>query len=358
MEELKQEIIDVCKKLGEKGLLVRTWGNVSCRVDKNTFLITPSGIKYEDLTTNNIIEVKIKDLSYKGDILPSSEKAVHAACYRVRPECNFIIHTHQVYATVAGTLGLKKIKTFDENDSRVVIPVASYALPGTDKLAENVARRVRKYPENKGFIMANHGTVCLGADSEEALQVALDLEVMCSNFLIDNCKTDMRHCIQKGFCSHLENGEIVYDHNDTPLGIRRIHEYIYSKRPDVNYIIHNKSEAIMTVSRRANHLRPLLDDFAQLVGFSVKIPSRDDGHERGSVHVKKNCNAVFAFNDGAFCLGATEEDASAVALILDKGCIAHTAVMRFGEGHYLSVLDCIRMNRHYKKSYSKLADNK
>ena len=57
--EIKKEIIDAGLELLEKGLIVRTWGNISCRVDKKHFLITPSGIKYEDLTPEKIVLVNI-----------------------------------------------------------------------------------------------------------------------------------------------------------------------------------------------------------------------------------------------------------------------------------------------------------
>ena len=354
--EARKNIIVVSRELHEVGLLVRTWGNISQRVDEDSFIITPSGIKYEDLTPEMIVKVKICDLSYEGDYLPSSEKAVHAACYKNRPDVEFIVHTHQVYASCAGTLGIRKIITyFDDED--MIIPVAPYALPGTEKLAESVAFTIKKFPETNALIMANHGTICMGRNSKEAVIEAEKMEVACNNFLIDVCKTDMHHGVEVGFNSHLENGVIVYDIPDTPERVKRIHEKIYHKRPDVKYIIHNKSEAVMAVSRRANHMRPLLDDFAQLIGYSVKVPTNEHGKDADSYHnIKKHVNAIFSLNDGAYCVGKDEDDAMAVAIVLDKGCIAHTAVMRHGEGHYLSLLECYRMNRHYRKSYSKLAD--
>ncbi len=355
----KKRIIEVSRELHEVGLLVRTWGNISQRVDENSFLITPSGIKYEDLTPDMIVKVNISDLSYEGDVTPSSEKAVHAIAYKIRKDCEFIVHTHQVYASCAGTLGMKKIPTyFDDED--IVIPVAPYGLPGTDKLAANVGMALKKYPDSNAVIMANHGTLCLGRSAKEAIIEAERLEVACNNFLVDVCKTNMNHGVEVGFNSHLDDkGQIVYDIPDTPERVKNIHREIYKKRPDVKYIIHNKSEAVMMVSRRANHMRPLLDDFAQLIGASVKVPSNEDGKDGQNFHnIKKNVNAVFALNDGAYCVGKTEDDAMAVAIVLDKGCIAHTAVMRHGEGHYLSIWDCYKMNRHYRKSYSKLADIK
>ena len=305
-----------------------------------------------------ISEVKISDLSHKGEYMPSSETAVHAAAYKVRKDAGFIIHTHQVYASCCSALGQKKIYTyFDDED--VVIPCSPFALPWTRKLADNVEGTLKKYPDAPGIIMANHGALCIGKDAKEAVYVAEKMEISCNNFLIDVCKTDMHHGVEEGYSSHLENGEIVFDIADTPKRVMDIHKEIYAKRPDVKYIIHNKSEAVMTVSRAAHSiLRPLLYDFAQLIGYLVRVPSNEHGKDGDNYHnIKKNVNAIFARKDGAYCLGATYDDALAASIVLDKGCIAHLAVLRHGEGHYLSIFDCYRMNRLYRRVYSKYADN-
>ena len=62
--QAKKEVIAAGLRLVEKGLIARTWGNVSCRVDENSFVITPSGKPYEGLTPDDIVEVKIDTLSY------------------------------------------------------------------------------------------------------------------------------------------------------------------------------------------------------------------------------------------------------------------------------------------------------
>ncbi len=348
----KEQIIEVSRDLHEIGLLVRTWGNISCRVDDEHFLVTPTGIRYEDLTPEMIVLVNIRDLSYEGEYKPSSEIKVHAAAYRIRQDCNFVVHTHQVFASCAGTLGIKKVFTYYEDDD-VVIPVARYAMPGTDELARNISHTLKKYKDCNGIIMANHGTLCLGSNYKEAVFEAEMMETACNNFLVDVCKMDVVQGVEALYNSHLEDGKIVYDIKDTPERVRQIHEHIYSKRKDVRYIVHNKSDAVMMVSRIADNMRPLLDDFAQLIGTGVRVPANE-----GDVYVniKKNVNVVFAPNDGAYCVGPTEDDATAVAIVLDKGCIAYMAAMRNGEAHYLSFFECLKMNRHYRKTYSKLAD--
>jgi L-fuculose-phosphate aldolase len=349
--ELRVQIIETALRLLEEGLIVRTWGNISAKIDDDHYLITPSGIKYEDLNPSMLPIVSISDGSYEGEFKPSSEFAVHSAVYKARSDAEFIIHTHQTYATCVGALGKKRLKS-EHKDKKVVFPIAEYALPGTKKLADNIIESLAKYKETRSVIMSNHGVLCFGRDHNDAIKEAFKLETASKQYLLDICKTDLDFGVDEGYSSYLEDGQIHYVKADTPERIKIIHKQIYAKRPDIKYIFHNKSEAVMTISRRVNHMKPLLDDFAQIIGVSVRIPTSD----AQALTIKKNVNVVFGFNDGAYCLGVNEEEARAAAIVLDKGCIAHVAVIRFGEGRFLSVFDCIKMNRNYRKNYSTLAN--
>ena len=100
-------------------------------------------------------------------------------------------------------------------------------------------------------------------------------------------------------------------------------------------------------------MKPLLDDFAEIIGTSVRIPTS----EVMALTIKKNVNVVFGHNDGAYCLGTNEDEAMACAIVLDKGCIAHIAVTRYGKGNFLSFFDCMKMNRNYRKNYSLLVNS-
>ena len=105
IQQAKELVIRAGKEVVASGLIARTWGNISCRVSDTQFVITPSGRAYEDLTPDEIVLVNIADLSYDGDIKPSSEKGIHAEAYKLRPEVNFVIHTHQMLASVISALG-------------------------------------------------------------------------------------------------------------------------------------------------------------------------------------------------------------------------------------------------------------
>ena len=350
IQKLREDIIKVCMSLLEDGLIVRTWGNVSAKIDDNHYLITPSGIKYEDLKPEMLPIVNIDDMGYEGEYKPSSESLVHRAIYSSRRDAEFIVHTHQTYASLVGTLGKSKLKT-EHKGLRIIFPVAEYALPGTMKLADKVKDAVMKYPDSKSIIMSNHGAVCFGRNAEDAVKEAYKLEKASKGYIIKICRTDLKPGIAEGFNSYKEKGKIIFEDPATPERIKVIHKLIYDKREDVNYIYHNKSEAVMLISRRANHMRPLLDDFAQIVGSGVRIPTAD----HHALSIKKNVNVVFAYNDGAFCLGESKDEAMACAIVLDKGCLAHTAVTRRGTGRFLSFYDCYKMNRNYRKNYSVLS---
>ncbi len=349
--KLREEIIRVSLELLEKGLIVRTWGNISARIDDTHYIITPSGIKYEDLEPSMLPVVCITDGSYEGEYKPSSEFLVHSAVYKSRNDAEFVIHTHQTYATIVGVLGKKRLKA-EKHEKKLVFPVADYGLPGTEKLANNVKEALGRCNDTKSVIMANHGSLSFGRTGEDAVKEALSLEAAAQKYIYTVGKTEIDFGLDEGFSSYIEDGEIKYTTAQTPERIKLIHKEIYSKRPDVKYIFHNKSEAVMTISRRVNHMKPLLDDFAQIIGTGVRIPTS----EVMGLQIKKNINVVFGHNDGAYCLGVNEDEAKAAAIVLDKGCIAHIAVIRYGEGKFLSYFDCLKMNRNYRKNYSKLAE--
>ena len=131
--QAKKEVIAAGLRLVETGLIARTWGNVSCRVDENSFVITPSGKPYDGLTPDDIVEVKIDTLSYEGNVKPSSEKGVHAEVYKAHPDPGFVIHTHQKFASIisATTQG---IPSLTEKGRKVIgdrVMLGSYGLPGT-----------------------------------------------------------------------------------------------------------------------------------------------------------------------------------------------------------------------------------
>ena len=182
IESLKQQIIDGGKRLLSEGLVARTWGNISLRVDDTSMLITPKGRLYVDLTPEDIVLVDYHTFTYAGPVRPSSEKGLHAEIYRTRTDVNAVIHTHQMNASTVAAARREVPAILDEMAEIIgpTVRVAGYALSSTRKIARKTVEALK---DRKAALMANHGAVCVGQDLEDAFRVCLTLEKACRAFI-------------------------------------------------------------------------------------------------------------------------------------------------------------------------------
>lgn len=186
-KRLRKELCDTGRLLVDKGLVARTWGNLSVRLDENHFLITPSGRSYETLTPAEIVPVSLIDLSYTGDIKPSSEKNLHQIIYLRFADVRAIIHTHQPYASAVAA-ARKNIQT-QQKSSKIFsdreIACAPYALPTTKHLAQSVAKVIAAN-DTPAILLANHGAVVWNISLAKALDTALELENLSRRYILDS----------------------------------------------------------------------------------------------------------------------------------------------------------------------------
>lgn len=182
IENLKVEIIEAGKRLLKEGLVSRTWGNISLRVDENNMLITPSGREYEGLTPADIVLVNYHTSKYEGSVKPSSEKGLHSEIYKDRSEVQAIIHTHQTNASTVAAARREVPPILDDMAQLIgpSIKVADYAISGTKWIARKVIKALKG---RNAALMANHGAVCVGRDLEEAFVVCQVLEKACKAFI-------------------------------------------------------------------------------------------------------------------------------------------------------------------------------
>jgi len=178
---MREEIVKVARELDAAGLMPNKSGNLSCRVD-GSFLITPSGIPYEGLTTAQLVEMPLPALAEPaGGPRPSSEWRMHAALYEARPEVAAIVHTHSPRATALACAG-RGIPAF-----HYMIALAGgevrcmpYATFGSDELAGQAVSGLR---DRRAVMLANHGVVAVGVSLRRAWAVAVEVENMAGQYL-------------------------------------------------------------------------------------------------------------------------------------------------------------------------------
>lgn len=370
IKEGKDLVIKAGKILVQSGLIARTWGNISARISDTQFVITPSGLAYENLTPDEIVVVNIEDCSYEGNIKPSSEKGIHADGYRLRKDVNFIIHTHQVMASAISIDG-KSIEVYDEEFKKVLgekVPCASYGMPSTKKLRKAVEKVISENKNSKAVLMKYHGTVCYGKDLEDGFNIAETLEKLSEDkfnkIFSEKEETisllkDYGKSYRKGvkFVLNYEGKTEEYtvgEVKEEAPKVVKLHEAIY-KHSKVNNIIHGKEEAILKVCREGHVLKPYLDDLAQIAGVNIKCLKDSEDNIKNIAKELKNKNAILIEGIGALCTGITESEAEAVDMVLNKGCIADI----YGSKLNLSPLGSLDANIQriiYVKKYSKQKD--
>jgi L-fuculose-phosphate aldolase len=380
----KAEVLRACHELVARGLVARTWGNVSCRVDGTRFAITPSGIGYDRLTTDEIVVVNIESLEYAGEIEPSSEKGIHAAAYRLDLTCGFVVHTHQTAASVASTVGLDRLvpraQAGAQAEAAAGAPAATkappevvhggwggvgraaYGLPGSRKLMENVVRLLDQGIQT--VLMERHGALIAATDSRQAFDRAAALEAACSQ--------------------HMPEWELLSDAPPKVVSVRgssasdALHAVVFARCPDYRVamrfdspIMERAAELIGSTGSTdstgstgsTDSIPAMLDDFAQMGGFSMPLLSGGgSGGQPGgtaertatrAVAALRKRNCAYVRGEGLICCAVEASDCEALRTLAEKNALTFLVAHRLGRAKGLPPLDRLLMRRVYLSHYSK-----
>ena len=93
VEKARAQIVKAAQKMAGQNMLPGSWGNISIKINKNAYAITPSGRGYDNLTPDDITIVDAAGQTLDGALIPSSELPLHLAIYKALPEANAVVHT-------------------------------------------------------------------------------------------------------------------------------------------------------------------------------------------------------------------------------------------------------------------------
>lgn len=174
-EQVRHAVLDCAQRFYALNLVAGTAGNVSGRLPDGTVVMTPSSLPYEGMTLDDLVTVDLGGEVVAGTTSPSTEKALHLECYRTYPEVGGVIHSHPLYASMFAVArepipaAIEEVTVYLGGD----VPVCEFRQTGTPELGQEVARNLAN---RSVALMANHGMVAIGKNTEEALHATIVAE--------------------------------------------------------------------------------------------------------------------------------------------------------------------------------------
>ena len=184
----RNKIIEYSLKLNTTNLSPLRSGNISMRskeAEKDGYLITPSGKKYESLKPEDIVFMGFNEEEKKNESenKPSSEWRFHRDIYINKKNAEAIVHAHSPHATAVSSHG-KSIPPFHYMIALAGgedIKCAEYATFGTDELSRNI---IEALENRSACLMSNHGQVAFGKNLDQAFELAQEIENICHQYTI------------------------------------------------------------------------------------------------------------------------------------------------------------------------------
>lgn len=166
-QEAKEAILEVGRRMYAKNYVVSNDGNISVRVGENEIWTTPTGVCKGDLRQDLLVKVNLQGEVLLGDALLSSEVKMHLRVYKENPRLKAVTHAHPPVATSFAIAGLALDQPIlpEAVIQLGIVPVAPYAMPGSQELAEAIAPFCQEY---NGILLANHGALTWGDDLWQA----------------------------------------------------------------------------------------------------------------------------------------------------------------------------------------------
>lgn len=169
------QLIDAGRTVVERGLVLASGGNLSARIDNETFAVTASGTWLDRLTPDDFSIIDTAGEVVGGHHKPSVEWKLHHHTYAVRPDTRSVIHLHPQHAVLVDLLGHPvRCTTLDHAFYLGHVARVPFRPAGSEEIATLASEAVAD--GTNAVILAHHGCSALGDTVEMALRRAMNLE--------------------------------------------------------------------------------------------------------------------------------------------------------------------------------------
>lgn len=165
--QAKAAILEVGRKIYQRGLVAANDGNLSVRVGPDALWVTPTGVSKGAMAEEMLVKVDLAGNLLEGTCKPSSETKLHLRLYQEDPLIRAVVHAHPPAATAFAAAGIPLDRPVLQEAVVQLgpVPVAPFALPGSQAVADSVVPYCRQY---RALLLEYHGAVTWGDTMEQA----------------------------------------------------------------------------------------------------------------------------------------------------------------------------------------------
>jgi L-fuculose-phosphate aldolase len=187
LDGAREALLDGGRRLGARGLIAASEGNLSIRLDADRILVTPAGRRKDELVADDLVVVwpghPEREFRSPSGRPPTSDLAIHLAAYEARPDIGAFAHAH-LPASMALTLAgeLPDPSALPETSILLPrVPFVTFGVPGSADLAGRVAAALTEGPEPlaTAVLLERHGAIAVGDDPAQAVDRLELVEVLC-----------------------------------------------------------------------------------------------------------------------------------------------------------------------------------
>ena len=183
-------VIRAGRRLGARGLISAGEGNISVRLDADRILVTPAGMRKDELAEDDLVVVWLdhpdREALSRSGRGPTSDLAIHLAIYAARPDIGAVAHAH-LPAAMGLTLAGEVPDPAALPETAVLLPrlpFLSLGIPGSAELAARIATALSEpldppEPLAPAVLLERHGAVAVGRDPDHAVDRLELVEVLC-----------------------------------------------------------------------------------------------------------------------------------------------------------------------------------
>ncbi len=170
---LRLSVVEGGRELSEERLIGPEDGNLSARIDSDSFLITPTACDKGDLEPDDLFVVEIH--SHRLPDGASTETGMHRAIYSRFPWVHGVVHAHPEKVLALAAEGRAPDPSLLANGGSVLDRVSWIEdfPPGSRSLAEEVAKGLSRAP---ALVLVAHGAVTVGSTVDQAVVRMVRLE--------------------------------------------------------------------------------------------------------------------------------------------------------------------------------------